>query len=161
MSNPAAYARKYYLKHKGSGRCTHCTNPAETGKVRCEYHNVYAKEYAALRKYKRMQAGLCVVCSEPAAEQYENRILCEKHLIQARDRSKQYREEHKLQQLCINCWLPSDGLYCPKHKARVKIYAKSAMYNYYHAQKAKGKCVRCSRKAVKGITTCKLHRSAA
>ena len=39
MSHPnqAQYTHKYYLKYKGSGRCTHCLRPAELNKVMCAY----------------------------------------------------------------------------------------------------------------------------
>lgn len=158
----AAYTKKYYEKIRYSGRCVSCTNPAEKGKVKCKKHNEYTRKYIKKRIKARKAAGLCIVCAIPAKHMYQGRIMCLEHLKRAREYNKRFRAEHSLQELCIMCWQPAvNNLYCDKHIKKVKQYAKVAAHNYYHAQKARGKCVRCARRALKNLTTCSHHRFAA
>ena len=123
------YCRKYYKKIAGTGRCTHCLNPAEEGKMKCKYHNELQNEYNRKRRAERKLAGLCVICKEPAKEIYKDRIFCETHLLASREESRRYYQEHKLQGLCVVCWEPASlGVKCEKHRKATNEYQMTRRY---------------------------------
>lgn len=107
-----AYKRHHREKRKRLGLCRQCTQPARPGASTCadcfarfakqttKYYQEHKEQYAASaqRRYRRrLEAGLCVSCSNP---RLTGLSMCSAHLARCREKGKKgYAKQSPLTRL--------------------------------------------------------------
>src|SRR5262249_32540869 len=102
--------RQQRASRRSLGQCSEWDVKAADRSVFCDYHRTENRRSNQLNRAKRLKAGICLICRQPAVP---GKARCQEHLKRQAQSAGKVAEKRSLLGLCPRCGKPSsENVYC-------------------------------------------------